>query len=290
MDKVSASWLSVFSNLSLVVLKLVAGILMASVGVISEAIHSMLDLVAAGIANVSIRKSVEPPDGKHAYGHGKFENLAGMIEALLIFFVAGIIFYESGLRLIEGSEVQLLEVGMVVMAISAGVNFVISRLLLKVAEEEDSIALTADGMHLWTDVMTSAGVFVGLVLIEITGVQLLDPLIAIMVGVFILRAAWKVVMDSSRGLFDERPPKEEEDRVKEVLERYSSEFESYHSIRTRKSGGDRFIDLHISFHPETQVKEAHDLVTKIESDIERSFPSASVMIHLESRHGDIYME
>lgn len=290
MDKVSASWLSVFSNLCLVILKLVAGIFMASVGVISEAIHSMLDLLAAGIANVSIRKSVQPPDGRHAYGHGKFENLAGMIEALLIFFVAGIIFYESGLRIIEGSEVQFLEIGIVVMAISVGVNLVVSRLLLKVAEEEDSIALAADGMHLWTDVLTSAGVFIGLILIELTGVQLLDPLIAIMVGVFILRAAWHVARDSTRDLCDERLPQEEEAMVEEVLEKYSSEFESYHSIRTRKSGSERFIDLHISFHPETSVEEAHDLVTHIESDIERAFPSAQVMIHLESKHGDIYME
>lgn len=257
---------------------------MASVSVISEAMHSMMDLLAAVIANLSIRRSIIPPDEGHAYGHGKFESLAGVIEALLIFFVAGIILYESINRIIHGLEIQLVEAGLVVMGISAITNLLVSRYLLKVADEENSIALRADGLHLSTDVLTSLGVFVGLLLIRLTGLQVLDPIVAIIVAMMIMRTAWRLTKEASMDLCDVRLPPSEEAKIKEVLEGFSSEIRGYHTLRSRKSGSERFIDLHISFPSEMSVETAHKLATDIESAIEQALPGASVLVHIEPMH------
>ncbi|MCJ7517241.1 MAG: cation diffusion facilitator family transporter, partial [Methanomassiliicoccales archaeon] len=236
MKKVKAAKLSIASNSCLVAMKLVAGLMMFSISVLSEAIHSMMDLIAAIVANYSVGKAVQPPDTEHAYGHGKYENVAGVVEALLIIFAAAIIIFESIMKIISGSEVGFLMVGIVIMGISTVVNFFVSRYLSKIAEEEDSIALKADSMHLKTDVMTSFGVFIGLVVINFTGLKILDPLIAIIVAVLILKAAYNLTKESSKGLVDEKLPPEEEMVVKNVLLEHLPEFVAYHKLRTRKGG------------------------------------------------------
>ncbi len=281
MRKVKAAKASIASNTSLVVLKLVVGFAMMSVSVISEAIHSMMDLLAAIIANYSVTKSSQPADADHTYGHGKYENLSGVIEALLIFIAAAIIIYEAILKLIHGPEVVLLEVGIVVMGISAGINFLVSRYLYKVAKEEDSIALEADALHLKTDVWTSLGIFIGLIVIRITGFAILDPIIAIVVALIIIKAAWDLTRRSGKGLLDEKLSETDENIIRQTLNRRSSDFLNYHSLRTRKAGSERFVDLHLVVKHDLSIEEVHDLADSLEKEIETALSHTDVTIHIE---------
>jgi cation diffusion facilitator family transporter len=281
LKKVKAAKLSIASNSCLVAMKLVAGLMMFSVSVLSEAVHSMMDLIAAIVANYSVGKAVQPPDQEHAYGHGKYENVAGVVEALLIIFAAAIIIFESIIKIVSGSEVGFLIVGIVIMGISTVVNFFVSRYLSKIAEEEDSIALEADSMHLKTDVMTSLGVFVGLVVINLTGLKILDPLIALIVAALILKAAYNLTKESSKGLVDEKLPSEEEMVVKKVLLEHLPEFVAYHKLRTRKGGDQRFIDLHLVMKADTSVEDSHKVADHLEHEIKKRLPHASVLIHVE---------
>ena len=281
MEKKKVAMLSIYSNSLLVVLKFATGILMGSVSVISEGIHSMIDLVAAIIANYSVRKASQPADKDHPYGHGKYENYAGVIEAVLIFFAAILIMYESGMKLITNAGVELLEAGIVIMGISAVVNFFVSRKLYRVGVETESMALMADGLHLRTDVLTSLGVFAGLILIRITGLPWLDPFVAILVALLIVKAAWDLTREASKGLVDEQLPSEEEAVIKTVLAKHSREFVAFRALRTRKSGPERFVDLVLLVRPDTSVLDAHRLCDAIEQEIESKLRNTDVLIHTE---------
>lgn len=280
-EKVAIARLSVYSNSTLVVLKLSIGALMGSVAVISEAIHSGLDLLAAMIARYSVRRSAEPADTEHHFGHGKFENLSGMIEGALILVAAAWIMYEATKRLIRLNEVEMLEAGMIVMAISAVLNFAVSRKLMKVAKKTDSLALEADAYHLKTDVWTSVGVFVALGLIEITGFRLLDPAIAIVVAFFIVRAALDITRRSTAGLLDKSLPDSEHMKIEGILDEHFGEFVNYHDLRTRKAGSDRHIDFHIIVPRGWSIQKAHDLAHHLEEDIKEGLPKSFVIIQSE---------
>ena len=279
--KTSTAMLSIYSNSFLVALKLIAGILMGSISVISEGIHSMIDLIAAIIANYSVRKSAIPADKDHPYGHGKYENYAGVIEAVLIFFAALVIIYESVNRIINDAPVELLLAGIVIMGISMVVNFFVSRRLYQVGLEMDSMALQADGLHLRTDVYTSLGVFLGLILIQLTGYTWLDPIVAILVALLIVKAAWDLTREASKGLVDEQLPIGEEAEIKGVLARHSKDYVAYHSLRTRKSGAERFVDLVLVVPADMGVAPAHALCDCIEEEIRDRLPQTNVLIHLE---------
>lgn len=281
-----AATLSVVSNTVLVGLKLGAGLAMGSVSVISEAIHSSLDLVAAGIALFSVRRSVQPPDEDHRYGHGKIENASALIEAVLIFVAAIWIIYEAGRKLAGGVEVEALGLGLAVMLFSGGVNYLVSAHLFRVARAHDSLALEADALHLRTDVYTSVGVAVGLGAIHLTGLELLDPLIAIGVALLIIKAAWSLTREAFLPLLDVRLPVEEERAVRELVESFAGEFVEFHKLRTRKAGPERHIDLHLVVHPTHTIDEVHDLADRIERAIEERWARASVLIHLEPCRSD----
>lgn len=279
--KVRAARISIVSNTSLVLLKLTVGLTMASVSVISEAVHSMMDLLAALIANFSVRKAVEPADKEHPYGHGKYENLSGVVEAALIFLAAAIIVYEAVSRLLEGGMVEFVDYGIAVMAVSAAVNFFVSRYLYRVAREEESIALEADALHLRTDVWTSLGIMAGLVAIRITGINELDPLIALGVAVLIVRAAWDLTKRSGMDLLDTCLSEEEEQIIRNALDKHSEAFLGYHSMRTRKAGSEKYVDLHLVVKYSTTVDEAHRIAEEVEREIEAALPRTDVTIHLE---------
>lgn len=273
--------LSIYSNSGLVVLKLVVGIVMMSVSVLSEAIHSGIDLIAAIIANYSVRKATIPADADHPYGHGKFENYAGVIEAILILFAAGLIIYEAVTRIITPAEPGFLLAGIVVMGISVAANTIVSHHLIKVGREEDSIALVADGMHLRTDVFTSLGVFVGLVLIQITGLAILDPIVAILVALLIIKTAYDLTKESSVGLVDRSLPESEEVIIKNVLMEHSFQYINFHALRTRKSGSERFVDLHLVVKRDMCILDAHELADHLEREIEKKLPNTNVLVHIE---------
>ncbi len=226
--KAKTARLSVISNTGLVLMKFVVGFSIGSVSIISEAIHSSMDLIAAVIAYFSVRKSAEPPDAQHEFGHGKFEDISGLIEALLIFAVAVLIIREALLKLLgQPSELfkpELLIFGIAVMGISALVNWYVSRRLMNVARQSESIALESDAWHLRTDVYTSLGVFIGLVLIHLTGITLFDPLVALGVALVIMKAAYDLTRRSFSDLIDHSIPAADEHRIQEIICEHASSY------------------------------------------------------------------
>ena len=285
--KVRIAALSVTSNTILIILKVIAGILSGSVSIISEAIHSGMDLVAALIALFSVNVSSKPADEDHPYGHGKIENISGVIEGLLIFVAAFLIIKEAIKKIMHPGEIDKAAVAVSVMLISAVINILVSRALYKVAKEEDSVALEADALHLKTDVYTSAGVGVGILLIKLTGINILDPIVAILVACLIIKESWELCSHAFSPLLDARLSEADEGNIKDVINKYNGEILDFHRLRTRKAGNMKYIDFHMTVKDELTVKESHDLSEKIEQDIEEIIRNTSVSIHIEPPNTDV---
>lgn len=279
--KVKTARLSIFSNVFLIIIKLIAGILSGSVSILSEAIHSMMDLIAAVIAYFSVRISSRPPDPEHPYGHGKFENVSGVIEGILILVAAAWIIYEAAEKFFHQQEIQYLWLGMVVMGLSAVVNTIVSRKLYKVAIETDSIALEADALHLKTDVYTSAGVAVGMLLIYITGLHILDPLIAVAVALLIIHESVKLIRNAYTPLLDTSLPDEDIKIIQEIMNKFTGDCFQYHQFRTRKSGSHKYLDFHLEVPEKLSVREAHDLCDKMEAELKKKIRFLDINIHIE---------
>ncbi len=281
-EKSKVALLSIVSNTILVLLKLFAGIATGSVSILSEAIHSSLDLVAALIAYIAVQISRKPPDEEHHYGHGKFENVSGTIEAILIFIAAVWIIIEAYDKLVHGVKVETLLVGIIVMAVASAANYLISMILMKTAIKTESIALKADAMHLRTDVYTSVGVLVGLGIIQLTGWTILDPIIAILVALLIIKAAYDLTIQAFRPLLDSSLSSEEVEEIKQALNNVdASAVLGYHKLRTRRSGPERYIDLHLVVARDFTVEQAHDLAHRMEDEIQQHLNNANVLIHVE---------
>lgn len=255
---------------------------MSSAAVLAEAVHSGIDLLAAVFAFWAVRQARRPADVCHSYGHGKFDALSGAIEGLLIFVAAGYIIYKGILKIMGGGEVERLGLGAATMALSGIVNFFVSRHLFAVARRTGSVAVEADGHHLRTDVWTSVGVFVGLGLIWVTGVHLLDPIIAIGVAVFILRAAWSVTRKAAADLLDKSLPAAEEARIARIIREGHPHWLGFHRLRTRRAGPRRFIDLHLVTCRDISVQTAHEFTEDLETDIKKEYPGAEVITHVEA--------
>lgn len=277
--------LSVISNTGLVIMKFVVGFSIGSVSIISEAIHSSMDLIAAVIAFFSVRKSAEPPDAAHSFGHGKFEDVSGLVEALLIFVAAILIIKEAVTKLlgepVEHYSPDLLILGIAVMGISGLVNWYVSNRLFAVAKQSESIALESDAWHLRTDVYTSVGVMVGLVLIKLTGITIFDPLFALGVAVVIMKAAYDLTKRSFADLIDHSLPEKDNRRIEEILCEHASIYAGFHDLRTRRSGPEVFIEFHLVMPGDLTVVESHDLADHLESDLILEYPRANVTIHIE---------
>jgi cation diffusion facilitator family transporter len=280
MKKTSVPIISITSNSVLLIFKIVAGVLMGSVAVISEAVHSGIDLLASAVAFASIRKAEQPADQDHPFGHGKFENISGFFEALLIFFAAGLIIFEAIKKLLHPLLIEKLGWGIGVMAVSTIVNICVSQILFKSAKKHGSIAIEADAMHLWTDVFTSGGVMAGLVIIRLTHWEVLDPVIAIFVAGLILKASFDLTIKAIADLADHQLPENELSAIRSVVDGYP-EVDGYHKLRTRKSGSRREIDLHIQIDKNTTLATSHDLCFRIENAIKTELPGAYVTIHVE---------
>jgi len=285
--KTRVATLSVVSNSTLVVVKLVAGVVVGSVSVISEAIHSAVDLLAAGIALFAVRTSGKPPDETHPFGHGKIENISGTLEALLIFLAAGWIVYEAVDKLRHPRPLQTLGWGIAVMLFSSVVNLIVSQLLFKVGRETESVALQADAWHLRTDVFTSLAVMAGLGSIWAgrsiwPGIYLgwLDPASAIGVALLICKAAYDLTRQSARDLLDAKLPDDEEHWIRERAATLSDACE-VRALRTRKAGAERFVELDLGVPPEMTVKASHDLTELLEEQIVEHFGPTKVTVHIE---------
>jgi cation diffusion facilitator family transporter len=291
-QKNRVAMLSVSSNSFLVVFKLAVGVVIGSVSVISEAIHSGMDLIAAVIALVAVRISGRSPDEDHAFGHGKVEDISAAVEALLIFAAAAWIIYEAVMKLLSPHPIEKIGWGVLVMLISAVANLVVSQRLFRVGKKTESAALIADGWHLRTDVYTSVGVMVGLGIILageqiFPGVNLywIDPVAAIMVALLILRAALRLTIHAISDLMDTSTSPLEKAWIRAYLKRLYPTVLSFHRLRTRKAGPERFIDFHMVVHSDMTVSESHKIADKILEDFKSHFPNADVILHIEPCDG-----
>jgi cation diffusion facilitator family transporter len=281
-SKRGAAGLSIASNAILIVLKLVAGAVTGSIAILTEAIHSMIDLVASVIAFISVRKADEPADAEHPYGHEKVENLAAATEGILILVGAGIIIYEATHRLVVGSTVESLGVGITVMGLSLVANLVVSSVLYRQAKAHDSAALEGDAAHLRTDAMTSGGVLIGLALVEITGDSAFDSITALAVAAAIVVSGIRILRRSSGVLVDEALPSGEMDRIEQAIATARTpEVAGYHKLRARRAGSRRHIDFHVQYRSGTSLERAHELAHRMRASIEAEIPQAEVLIHAE---------
>ncbi|PKP22923.1 MAG: cation transporter [Bacteroidetes bacterium HGW-Bacteroidetes-21] len=282
-QKSKAAVISIYSNTSLIIIKVVAGILSGSVSIISEALHSASDLLASFIAYFSIKIAEKPADKDHPFGHGKFENVSGVIEALLIFVAAGWIIYESVHAIINPKELEQMGLAIVIMLISSVVNFFVSRYLYKVAKQTRSVALEADALHLKTDVLTAAGIGIGLIIIWLTGYTFLDPIIAILVALYILYESYLLLKKAFQPLTDIALPKEEIALIEEIINSHNLMF---HGLRTRQAGQFRFVEFHLEMNKDATLMEVHDICNLIENEIEVRLENTEVTIHAEPREDE----
>ncbi len=287
-QKSSVAMLSVLSNTFLVSGKLIIGLMIGSVSVISEAIHSGVDLLAAVIALIAVKNSDKPADEEHPFGHGKFENISGTIEALLIFVAAAWIISEAVSKLRHNEPVEFPLLGIIIMFISAIVNIIISKRLFKIGTQTDSQALLADAWHLRTDVWTSFGVMAGLVIILVVKyfipsakIDWVDPVAAIIVALFIIKAAWELTVQAGRDLLDVSLPKDEEDWIRNFILNSNDNIYGMHKLRTRKAGATRFIEFHLTIKEELNVAESHEIADDIILGIREKYGMAEVHIHVE---------
>ena len=280
--KVRTAALSVGSNSGLILLKVIAGTITGSVAILTEAVHSSIDLVASMVAYVSVRKAGEPADETHRYGHEKLENLAAAIEGILILVGSAVIAFEAIRRLLGHGHLDKLGFGIAVVAFSAVVNVVVSAVIARNARATDSAALEGDAAHLRTDALTSGGVLVALVLVKITGAQWLDPAVALAVAAAIVFTGLRLLTRSSRVLVDEALPPEEVAAIRSAVEAFGERgVVGYHELRTRRAGSRRYVDLHVQFRDGTSLEDAHRTAHELQDLIGTRLGVADVLIHLE---------
>lgn len=282
-EKKSAALLSIFSNSFLIITKLFVGISSGSVSIISEAVHSFTDLLASILAFFSVKISSEPADNDHQFGHGKFEDLSGVIEGLLIIVAAIYIIYEAAQKLINHSFHHLETTsGIIVMILSVIINIFVSVNLFRVARKTDSIALLADAEHLKADIYTSLGVLLGLVIIKFTGLSIVDPIIALFIAIFIIKTGVSLCLTSSKNLLDVSLPAEDKKLIVNTVKNYiSDEIQGIKNIKTRKAGPNKLVEFTIIVPTDMTIKEGHDICDKIEHDLSSKINNLHVTIHIE---------
>jgi cation diffusion facilitator family transporter len=284
--------LSVASNSCLVLFKAIVGVSIGSVSIISEAIHSGVDLLAAIIAMFSVKTSSVPADDLHPFGHGKIENISGFVEALLIFVAAFWIIFEALKKLNSPQVMEYAGWGVAVMLFSSVINYIVSRKLFQIGKEAESIALQADAWHLRTDVYTSAGVMAGLGIIWLghrffpdPQIHWIDPIAALFVAVLILRAAYELTVRSIRDLIDAKLPLEEENYIRNIIS-HQPAINGFHQLRTRRAGHVRFVEFHIKVAPQMSVFDSHHITKVIKQNIRKKFSDCVITIHIEPCDGD----
>jgi cation diffusion facilitator family transporter len=280
--KTRAAALSIASNAMLIALKLAAGAITGSVAILTEAMHSSIDLIASFVAYFSVREADKPADAEHPYGHEKIENLAAAIEAMLILVGSGVIIFAAVRSLANGPEVHSLGVGVGVIGFSIVANVFVSTKIARRARDTDSPALEGDAAHLRTDAATSAAVLLGLVIVQVTGATWLDPVIALLVAVAIVYAGVRLLARASRVLVDEALPPEELDAVRDAIADFGPRGVcGYHKLRARRAGSRRYVDLHVQFRSGTTLEAAHATAHELQDAIRARLRGADVLIHLE---------
>lgn len=284
------AWFSIFAALSTIVLKGLAWWMTGSVGLLSDALESFVNLAGAMMALAMITIAEQPADDQHAYGHGKAEYFSGGFEGLLILLAAAGIGWTAIERLLFPQALEQVGLGLAVSVVASIVNLVTARVLLAAGRENRSLTLEADAHHLMTDVWTSVGVIVGVGAVALTGYLWLDPLVALLVAGNIVWTSWKLLHRSTKGLMDVALPPDEHALVVAVLDRYRSRGADYHALRTRESGARRFVEVHILLPGHWSIQRGHELVEHLESEIRQALPHTTVSTHLEPLEDPVSQE
>ncbi|MBI4289651.1 MAG: cation transporter [Chloroflexi bacterium] len=266
--------------------KVVVGIVTGSISVLADAFDSMGDLLAAVVSFISLRLASKPPDVGHPYGHGKAENISATIEAVIIFAAGVYVIYQGILKLLFGTKLDLLEVGIAVMGASALANFFLRRYLFRVAQSTGSLALDASARHRSVDLYTSVAIMAGLVAVRYTGLTVLDPIIALGIGLLVLKAGVDVYRKSFGGLLDERLPQAEEAVIVASIQEHIKDSVTFHELRTRKAGRIPYVELHLVMSKDVSLEQAHAMCDHLEADIKSRIPNAVITIHCEPREGE----
>lgn len=275
------AWLSLATGVVVLTLKMVAWRLTDSVGLLSDALESTVNIGAALVAIFALRAANRPADAEHHFGHGKAEYLSAMVEGFLILGASAAIIATAVNRLLNPQPLEQVGIGLAVSVVASVLNGVVAWLLIRVGRQHRSVVLVADGKHLLTDVWTSAGVVVAVAAVALSGWEILDPIIALAVGANILWTGWGLLRDSVSGLLDERLTDEDIDKVVGILASHESERVHFHALQSRAAGRQRFVSLHMLVPGASSVREAHDLAQQIEDEIDAELPETVVSIHIE---------
>lgn len=275
------AWLSIAAAIVTIALKMLAYWLTGSVGLLSDGLESVVNLAAAMMALAMLLVAARPPDENHAYGHSKAEYFASAVEGVLILLAAASIAWAAISRINNPQPLESVGLGIGVSLAASILNFVVARVLLQAGEQYKSITLEADAHHLMTDVWTSAGVIVGIGLVMVTGWQVLDPIIALLVAVNIVWSGVQLVRRSAAGLMDVAIPHEEQQQIEDILNSYTEMGIDYHALRTRQAASRRFVEVHILMPNHWSIEQGHQLVDQIEEDIRQALPNTNIITHLE---------
>ena len=275
------AWLSIGAAILTIALKTTAYWLTDSVGLLSDALESLVNLVAAIMALAMLTVAARPADEMHAFGYGKAEYFSSGLEGALILLAAASIAWTAVPRLFAPQSLERVGIGLAISVLASAVNLGVARVLMNAGKEYRSITLEADAHHLMTDVWTSAGVMLGVGAVALTGWVRLDPIIALIVAANILRTGWQLLSRSARGLLDAALPVAERDAINQILKEYESKGIQFHALRTRQAGTRAFISLHVLVPRDWTVQRGHDLLEQLERDVRASVPGAQIFTHLE---------
>lgn len=275
------AWLSIATAVFTIGLKATAYLLTGSVGLLSDALESVVNLVTAVFALIILTIAAQPPDEEHEYGHSKAEYFAGGFEGSLILIAALAIAFTAVQRLFQPQPLEQVNLGLMISVVASVGNGLTALVLLRVGRQHNSLTLTANARHLLTDVWTSVGVIVGVLAVKLTGWQWLDPVLALLVALHIVRTGVGLVQTAVNGLMDTSLPADEVTKVRAVLERYCSDEVQYHALRTRQSGAHRFVSVHVQVPGGWSVQRGHTLLEAIERDLRLAVAPVSVFTHLE---------
>ncbi len=275
------AWLSIATGIVVFGLKMLAYFLTGSIGLLSDAMESTVNIVAAFVALVALKAASKPGDERHHFGLSKAEYFSALFEGLMILIAAGLIMFTAIPRLLDPQPLEDLGIGLTISAIASGLNFVVATILMRAGLRHRSIVLQADSKHLMTDVWTSGGVILAVLLVGWTGWLRLDPLIAMAVALNIVFAGLKLIGSSAMGLLDASLPEEENALIVEVLQRHQTEKVRFHALQTRESGRQRFVSMHVLVPGAWTVEKGHDLLETVEEEIRHALPDTIISTHLE---------
>lgn len=276
------AWLSIAAAMATITLKGIAYFVTGSVGLLSDALESLVNLAGAGLALGMLTLAAAPPDEEHAYGHSKAEYFSSGVEGALILLAALSIAAAAAFRLLNPRPLEAIGLGLAVSILASIINFAVAWVLLRAGRRHNSVSLEADAQHLMTDVWTSIGVLAAVGLVAITGWTILDPIIALLVAVNITRTGIGIVRKSALGLLDTALPAPELARLKDILAEYEKQGIQFHAVRTRQSGARRFISMHVLVPGSWTVQKGHSLLERIEADMRAAFENVTAFTHLES--------